>query len=119
MTNPTRLKKAIEGKDCNSILIKVNQIGTLTETLDVIKQAREADFGIVVSHRSGETTDDFIADLAVGAGADYIKMQKKDVNNFYSQEKLLSPYKSPYGKNYKQYRNMFEWDKEAVERASV
>lgn len=73
VTNPDRLKNAIAKKACNSILVKLNQIGTLTETLEVVKQAKDADYKIVVSHRSGETTDSFIADLAVGLGADYVK----------------------------------------------
>ena len=55
------------------MLIKVNQIGTLTETIDCIKLAKKNKMKVVVSHRSGETTDDFIADLSVGAGADFIK----------------------------------------------
>jgi enolase len=73
VTNPKRLREAIDKKACNSILIKVNQIGTLTETLECIRLAQENRFRVVVSHRSGETTDDFIADLAVGTGADFIK----------------------------------------------
>jgi len=73
VTNVKRLQKAIEHKSCNSVLIKVNQIGSLSETLDCIKLAKKNKMRIVVSHRSGETTDEFIADLAVGAGADYIK----------------------------------------------
>lgn len=72
-TNPERLKKAIAKKACNSILIKPNQIGTLTETMRVIKIARDAGWKVTVSHRSGETNDDFIADFAVGVGADYTK----------------------------------------------
>lgn len=72
-TNPERLKKAIEKKACNAILIKPNQIGTMTETLEVIKMAREADFAVIISHRSGETNDDFLADLAVGVGAEMVK----------------------------------------------
>lgn len=72
-TNPERLKRAIELKACNSILIKPNQIGTVTETLDVVKQARSAGWRIIVSHRSGETNDWFIADFAVGVKADFIK----------------------------------------------
>lgn len=72
-TNPKRLEKAINEKACNSILVKPNQIGTITETLKVIKQARDANFKIIVSHRSGETNDYFIADFAVGVGADYAK----------------------------------------------
>lgn len=73
VTNKIRLAKAIENKSCNGILIKVNQIGTLTETLEVIKSARKSNFSVIISHRSGETNDDFIADLAVGVGADYVK----------------------------------------------
>ncbi len=72
-TNPKRLDRAISEKACNAILVKPNQIGTVTETLKVIKKAREANFKIVVSHRSGETNDYFIADFAVGVGADYAK----------------------------------------------
>lgn len=73
VTNPDKLKKAIETKACNSILVKPNQIGTLTETLNVIKIAKENNFKIVVSHRSGETCDSIIADLAVGVAADFAK----------------------------------------------
>jgi enolase len=64
---------AIAKKACNAVLIKVNQIGTLTETIDCIKLAKKNKMKIVVSHRSGETTDDFISDLAVGTGADFMK----------------------------------------------
>jgi len=73
VTNPTRLKKGIDMGACNSILIKVNQIGTVTETLDAIKMAQKAGYSAVASHRSGETEDSFIADLAVGTGAGQIK----------------------------------------------
>jgi len=73
VTNVKRLEKAIEEKACNSVLIKVNQIGTLTETIECIKLAKKNDMKTVISHRSGETTDDFISDLAVGMMADYMK----------------------------------------------
>lgn len=73
VTNVKRLREAIDKKACNAVLIKVNQIGSLSETVDCIKMAQENDIKIVISHRSGETTDDFIADLAVGAGAEFIK----------------------------------------------
>lgn len=73
VTNTTRLKKAIKGKNGNSILIKLNQIGTLTETLDAIKMAQDAGWTAVISHRSGETEDTTIADLAVGMGTGQIK----------------------------------------------
>jgi len=73
VTNKKRLQKALSINACNGIIIKPNQIGTLTETLEVIKIARRANFKIVISHRSGETNDDFISDLAVGVGADFAK----------------------------------------------
>ena len=72
-TNKTRLQKAIADLACNAILIKPNQIGTISETVEVIKIARDANMKIIVSHRSGETNDDFIADFGVGIGADYVK----------------------------------------------
>jgi len=73
VTNTARLKKGIDLGAANSILIKPNQIGTLTETFDAIRLAREHDYKVIVSHRSGETTDTTIADLAVAVDADYIK----------------------------------------------
>ncbi len=73
VTNPVRLKKAIDEKSCSAILIKPNQIGSLSETLAVILEAQKANFKVIVSHRSGETNDAFIADLAVGVTADYVK----------------------------------------------
>lgn len=73
VTNTERLKKAINGKNCNSILIKLNQIGTLTETMNAIHMAHDAGFTAVVSHRSGETEDTTIADLVVGMATGQIK----------------------------------------------
>lgn len=73
VTNLERLNKAIERKSANAILIKLNQIGTLTETIEVINRAKAAGFNTVISHRSGETEDVFIAHLAVGTGAGQIK----------------------------------------------
>ncbi|MCL1966590.1 MAG: phosphopyruvate hydratase [Fibromonadales bacterium] len=73
VTNPERLAKGIKMQAANAILIKVNQIGTVTETLDAIKMAQKAGYGVIASHRSGETEDSFIADLAVGTGAGQIK----------------------------------------------
>ena len=73
VTNTTRLKRGIENGVANSILIKVNQIGTLTETLAAIRMAREAGYTAVMSHRSGETEDVTIADLAVSTGCGQIK----------------------------------------------
>jgi enolase len=73
VTNPKRLLRGIDGSQANSILIKVNQIGTLTETLHAIDIASEAGYSSVISHRSGETEDTTIADLAVAVGAGQIK----------------------------------------------
>ncbi len=73
VTNPERLRRGIEAGVGNSILVKVNQIGTLTETLEAITIAREAGYSAVISHRSGETEDTTIADIAVGTGAGQIK----------------------------------------------
>jgi enolase len=73
VTNTERLARGIREGIANSILIKVNQIGTLTETLEAMRMAKEADYTCVVSHRSGETEDTFIADLAVATGAGQIK----------------------------------------------
>jgi enolase len=73
VTNPVRLAKGIEQKIANSILIKLNQIGTLTETLDTIRLGAGAGYTSVISHRSGESEDAFIADLAVGTNAGQIK----------------------------------------------
>ena len=73
VTNPIRLAKGLEIKAANSILIKVNQIGTLTETMDAVALAQRAGYTTVISHRSGETEDTFIADLAVATDAGQIK----------------------------------------------
>ncbi|MDE0734211.1 MAG: phosphopyruvate hydratase [Pirellulaceae bacterium] len=73
-TNPDRVTKGIQQKAANSVLVKVNQIGTLTETFETMKRAREAGFSLVVSARSGETEDDILADLAVAAAAEQIKI---------------------------------------------
>jgi enolase len=73
VTNAERLERGIEEDSANAILVKVNQIGTLSETLDVIRMAKEASYGVVISHRSGETEDTTIADLAVATNAGQIK----------------------------------------------
>ena len=72
-TNLLRLRKGLKERAANAILIKPNQVGTLTETIACVKLARQHNYKVIVSHRSGETTDDFIADLAVAVSADYIK----------------------------------------------
>ncbi len=73
VTNPKRLEQGIDQHAANAILVKVNQIGSLLETVQAITMAREAGFKVVISHRSGETEDAFIADLAYACGADLIK----------------------------------------------
>ena len=73
VTNPKRLEKGIALGASNAILIKLNQIGTFTETMDVIGKSRDAGFGTIISHRSGETSDDIIADMAVGTNSMQIK----------------------------------------------
>lgn len=72
-TNVGRFRTGLQEKAANAIIIKPNQAGTLTETMDCLKLAQKHKYKIIVSHRSGETTDDFITDLAVAAGADYLK----------------------------------------------
>jgi enolase len=73
VTNPERVKKAIAQKSCNCLLLKINQIGTITEALEAAKMAHKAGWNIMTSHRSGETEDNFIADLAVGIASGQIK----------------------------------------------
>ncbi|MCL5004314.1 MAG: enolase [Patescibacteria group bacterium] len=73
VTNIERVREAVEKKAVSAVIVKPNQIGTLTESLEVIKFAQSKSIGVVISHRSGETDDPFIADLAVGVGSKYIK----------------------------------------------
>ena len=73
VTNITRLQKAIDDVSMNSILIKLNQIGTVSETIKAVELAKKVNYGAVISHRSGETEDTFIADLSVAMGMGQIK----------------------------------------------
>ncbi|KPJ73505.1 hypothetical protein AMJ48_00905 [Parcubacteria bacterium DG_74_1] len=73
VTNPKKIKRAHQEKACNGLLLKINQTGTVTKALEAAKLARLFGWKIMVSHRSGETCDDFIADFAVGIGAEFIK----------------------------------------------
>jgi len=73
VTNPKRIQTAIEKKACNALLLKVNQIGSVTESIQACKLAQSQGWGVMVSHRSGETEDTFIADLVVGLGTGEIK----------------------------------------------
>lgn len=72
-TNPRRIKEAEKKNACRGAIIKPNQIGTITETIEAVKLAKSFNWKIIISHRSGDTCDDFISDLAVGVGADFIK----------------------------------------------
>ncbi len=72
-TNKNRLKKALSFSAINAAIVNPNQIGTLAETMEFIKKCQKDEIKIVVSHRSGETEDDFVADLAVAAGAEFVK----------------------------------------------
>jgi enolase len=88
VTNTKRIQKGIELQAANSVLIKLNQIGSVTETLNAIKMAQDQGWTAVVSHRSGETEDAFIADLVVGTGAGQIKTgapARSDRNAKYNQ----------------------------------
>jgi enolase len=73
VTNPKRIRTGIEKKACNALLLKVNQIGTVTESIEACNASMDAGWGVMVSHRSGETEDTFIADLVVGLGTGQIK----------------------------------------------
>ncbi|XP_057779336.1 enolase [Salvia miltiorrhiza] len=73
VTNPKRVEKAIKEKSCNALLLKVNQIGSVTESIEAVKMSKHAGWGVMTSHRSGETEDTFIADLAVGLSTGQIK----------------------------------------------
>jgi enolase len=73
VTNPKRVEKAIKEKTCNALLLKVNQIGTVTESIQACEMSKKAGWGVMMSHRSGETEDHFIADLAVGLSTGQIK----------------------------------------------
>jgi len=107
VTNPERLAKGIEMGAGNAILIKVNQIGTLSETLEAIEMAQKAGFGVVISHRSGETEDATIADLAVAVNAGQIKtgsLSRSDRVAKYNQliriEEELGPVSRFSGRNF-------------------
>merc|ERR1711904_612855 len=73
VTNPTRVKKALDCEACNALLLKVNQIGSLTEAIEASNMCQSYGWGVMVSHRSGETEDSFIADLVVGLKTGQIK----------------------------------------------
>ena len=107
VTNKTRLLKGIESKSGNAILIKLNQIGTLSETLETIELAKNYNFGVIISHRSGETEDVFISDLSVALNAGQIKtgsLSRSDRTAKYNQliriEEMLGENANYYGKEF-------------------
>jgi enolase len=73
VTNPVRIREAMENKSCNALLLKVNQIGSVSESMDAADLCNSKGWNVIVSHRSGETEDTFIADFATGIGAGFIK----------------------------------------------
>ena len=88
MTNPTKIARAVEEKAANALLLKVNQIGSISEAIQAVKDAKAAGWGVMTSHRSGETEDTYIADLAVGLCTGQIKTGapcRSDRNAKYNQ----------------------------------
>lgn len=88
VTNPSRINIALQKKACNALLLKVNQIGTLAESIEACNLSQNNDWGVMVSHRSGETEDNFIADLVVGLATGQIKTGapcRSDRNAKYNQ----------------------------------
>ncbi|KAM0953449.1 putative phosphopyruvate hydratase [Dioscorea sansibarensis] len=73
MSSPKRIEQAIQESACNALLLKINQIGTVTEAIEVVEQAKDAQWGVIISHRSGETEDSILADFTVGLAAGQIK----------------------------------------------
>ena len=107
VTNKKRLLKGIKNSSANSILIKLNQIGTLSETLETMELAKDANFGVIVSHRSGETEDVFISDLCVALNAGQIKtgsLSRSDRTAKYNQllriEEMLGEDACYFGNNF-------------------
>jgi enolase len=83
VTNPKRIAMAVERKACNCLLLKVNQIGTVTESIQAHKLAKDNGWGTMVSHRSGETEDAFIADLVVGLSTGQVLDTKSHTKSIY------------------------------------
>jgi len=108
VTNPTRVKKALEVGACNALLLKVNQIGSITEAIEAATMSQEAGWGVMVSHRSGETEDSFIADLVVGLRTGQIKTgapcrseRLAKYNQLLRIEEELGPYATFAGTNFR------------------
>ena len=112
VTNKDRLLKGINSKSANSILIKLNQIGTLSETIETIEMAKSSGFGVIISHRSGETEDVFISDLSVALNSGQIKtgsLSRSDRTSKYNQLLRIEEYLGDDGNFYgKQFFNNFK-----------
>lgn len=112
VTNPKRIQRAIDEKSCNALLLKVNQIGTLTESIEACNMSMRAGWGVMVSHRSGETEDSFIADLVVGLGTGQIKTGAPCRSERLAKYNQLLRIEEELGNNAKfagkQWRNPFE-----------
>ena len=109
VTNPTIFAEGIKKGIGNAILIKLNQIGTVTETLDCIAMAKKAGYGTVISHRSGETEDSFIADLAVGTAAGQIKTGSLSRSERIAKYNRLLAIEKELGNNAKYGGQAFSW----------
>ena len=116
VTNTERLKKGIEKGVANAILIKVNQIGTLTETLEAIEMAQKANYTAVVSHRSGETEDTTIADIAVATNAGQIKTGSASRTDRIAKYNQLMRIEDELGKqaNYAGVEAFYQLDQESM-----
>ena len=108
VTNVSRIKIAIEKKACNALLLKVNQIGSVTESISAARLAQESGWGVMVSHRSGETEDHFIADLVVGLMAGQIKAGAPCRGERLAKYNQLLRIEEELGKNAKYYVNEFK-----------
>ena len=112
VTNPKILKKGIKAGIANSILIKLNQIGTVTETIETIDIAKQADYSFIISHRSGETEDTTIADLSVGSGSNQIKTGSLSRSDRVAKYNRLLRIEEKIGDNMYNTANVFErWQK--------
>merc|ERR1711953_496505 len=103
VTNVERVKKAIDDKACNALLLKVNQIGTISEAIDAVKMCKKSGWGVMCSHRSGETEDTTIADIAVGLCCGQIKTGapcRSDRNAKYNQLMRIEQQLKGSGENY-------------------
>ena len=108
VTNPARLKMGIEKGSANSVLVKLNQIGTVSETIETVRLAQNSDYSVVISHRSGETEDTTIADFAVGVAAEQIKTGSLSRSDRVAKYNQLLRIEEKLGESVKFAGNVFE-----------